>query len=43
VRIAGALPIVAEVTPAPVVALDVREGAAVWGAVKATEIDVFPA
>jgi molybdate transport system ATP-binding protein len=41
VRIDGALPIVAEVTPAAVEALDLREGTAVWTAVKATDIGVF--
>ena len=41
VRIDGALPIVAEVTPAAVDALDLRQGTDVWAAVKATDIDVF--
>jgi molybdate transport system ATP-binding protein len=41
VRIEGAFPIVAEVTPAAVETLELREGASVWAAVKATDIDVF--
>ncbi|HEY5011407.1 MAG TPA: TOBE-like domain-containing protein, partial [Acidimicrobiia bacterium] len=41
VRIDGALPIVAEVTPAAVEALDLRPGTGVWAAVKATDIVVF--
>jgi molybdate transport system ATP-binding protein len=43
VRIEGALPIVAEITPAAVAALGLREGTHVWAAVKATEIEVYPA
>jgi molybdate transport system ATP-binding protein len=42
VHIAGELPIVAEVTPASIAALDLREGSDVWAAVKATELEVFP-
>jgi molybdate transport system ATP-binding protein len=41
VRIDGPFPIVAEVTPAAVQALDLREGVSVWAAVKATDIEVF--
>jgi molybdate transport system ATP-binding protein len=41
VRIEGAFPIVAEVTPAAVETLELREGTAVWSAVKATDIEVF--
>ena len=41
VRIDGPFPIVAEVTPAAVETLDLREGTTVWAAVKATDIDVF--
>jgi molybdate transport system ATP-binding protein len=41
VHIDGAFPIVAEVTPAAVEMLELREGTDVWAAVKATEIDVF--
>ncbi len=43
VRIVGNVPIVAEVTPAAVAALQLRDGDAIWAAVKATEIDVSPA
>ncbi len=43
VRVVGALTIVAEVTPAAVLELELVEGAEVWAAVKATEIEVFPA
>jgi molybdate transport system ATP-binding protein len=42
VRVGGALPIVAEVTPAAVNALDLREGSEIWTAVKATEVEVYP-
>jgi molybdate transport system ATP-binding protein len=41
VQIAGALPIVAEVTPAAVAALGLVPGAAVWAAVKATDVAVY--
>jgi molybdate transport system ATP-binding protein len=41
VRIDGVLPIVAEVTPAAVDALELREQTAVWVAVKATDVEVF--
>jgi molybdate transport system ATP-binding protein len=40
VRVAGELPIVAEVTAGAVAALGLADGVAVWVAVKATEIDV---
>jgi molybdate transport system ATP-binding protein len=43
VRVGGPLPIVAEVTPAAVAALDLAGGGPVWVAVKATEIAVYPA
>jgi molybdate transport system ATP-binding protein len=43
VRVTGPMPIVAEVTPAAVGALGLVEGAPVWAAVKATEIEVEPA
>ncbi len=43
VRVAGAMPIVAEVTPAAVAAFGLVEGAPVWAAVKATEVEVHPA
>jgi molybdate transport system ATP-binding protein len=42
VRVTGVMPIVAEITPAAVGALDLREGAPVWVSVKATEVDVRP-
>jgi molybdate transport system ATP-binding protein len=42
VRIEGALPIVAEITPAAVLELALTEGTEVWAAVKATEVEVFP-
>jgi molybdate transport system ATP-binding protein len=43
VRIGGPVPLVAEVTPAAVQALDLHEGGHVWVAVKATEIETYPA
>jgi molybdate transport system ATP-binding protein len=43
VQLAGGLGIVAEVTPAAVDELLLREGAEVWAAVKATEVDVYEA
>jgi molybdate transport system ATP-binding protein len=43
VRVDGAVPVVAEVTPAAVSALGLREGESVWAAVKATEVEVHPA
>jgi molybdate transport system ATP-binding protein len=43
VRVHGVLDVVAEVTPAAVDALELREGREVWVAVKATEIMVYPA
>ena len=43
VRIAGPMPIVAEVTPDAVTALGLTEGSSVWAAVKATEVEVHPA
>lgn len=42
VRTSGALPIVAEVTPAAVAALALDRGATVWVSVKATEVTVYP-
>jgi molybdate transport system ATP-binding protein len=42
VRIAGAVPLVAEVTPAAVADLGLHEGLDVWAAVKATEIETYP-
>jgi molybdate transport system ATP-binding protein len=43
VRVGGPVPLVAEVTPAAVSALKLGEGGAVWAAVKAREIKVYPA
>jgi len=43
VRLGGPLRIVAEVTPAAVAELGLVEGRHVWAAVKATEIDCYPA
>ena len=43
VRVRGAVPIVAEVTPAAVSDLGLAGGRAVWVSVKATEVDVYPA
>ncbi len=42
-RVGGALPIVAELTPAGLAALDLRVGDPVWVAVKATELTAYPA
>ncbi len=42
VRIAGAIPIVAEITPAAVAELRLDEGVEVWVCVKATEIAAYP-
>lgn len=43
VRLAGAVPIVAEVTPAAVADLRIAAGTDVWAAVKASEVSVYPA
>jgi molybdate transport system ATP-binding protein len=43
VRVVGPLTIVAEITPAAVAELALTEGTEVWAAVKATEVEVFPA
>ena len=43
IRVAGPMPIVAEVTPGAVAALGLVEGLPVWAAVKATEVEVHPA
>jgi molybdate transport system ATP-binding protein len=42
VRVAGVVPIVAEVTPAAVAELHLDQGTEVWVAVKATEIATYP-
>jgi molybdate transport system ATP-binding protein len=43
VQIAGAMPIVAEITPAAVAALGLGPGEVVWAAVKATDVTVYGA
>jgi molybdate transport system ATP-binding protein len=43
VQITGALPIVAEVTPAAAAELRLRDGGPVWVSLKATEIEIYPA
>jgi molybdate transport system ATP-binding protein len=43
VRVAGQVPIVAEVTPAAASELRLADGGTVWAAVKATEVNVYPA
>jgi molybdate transport system ATP-binding protein len=42
VRIAGPVPIVAEVTPAAIADLGLVAGGEVWVSVKATEVSVYP-
>ena len=42
VRIAGEVPLIAEVTAAAVAELHLAEGGTVWASVKATEIDTYP-
>jgi molybdate transport system ATP-binding protein len=43
VRVAGQVPIVAEVTPGAASELRLADGGPVWASVKATEVDVYPA
>ena len=43
VHLTGAVPLVAEVTPAAVAALHLGEGGSVFASVKATEVEVYPA
>ncbi len=43
VRVAGALPVVAEVTPAAVSELGLAAGRTVWASCKAMEVSVYPA
>jgi molybdate transport system ATP-binding protein len=43
VRVAGQVPIVAEITPAAVGELRLADGGQVWASVKATEVTVYPA
>jgi molybdate transport system ATP-binding protein len=42
VHLEGAVPLVAEVTPAAVAELDLHDGVEVWATVKATELQVYP-
>jgi molybdate transport system ATP-binding protein len=41
VRLLGALPLVAEITPAAITAMGIRAGDDVWAAVKATEVTTY--
>ena len=43
VRVTGTVPLVAEITPAALVALDLAVGQTVWLSVKATEVIGYPA
>jgi len=43
VRVAGPVPIVAEITPAAASELRLADGGPVWASVKATEVTVYPA
>ncbi len=43
VRLAGTVPLVAEVTASAVAQLHLAAGGPIWAAVKATEVDVYPA
>jgi molybdate transport system ATP-binding protein len=43
VRVAGPVPIVAEVTPGAAAELSLADGGPVWASVKATEVAVYPA
>ena len=43
VRLAGEMPLVAEITPAALEELTLRPGDHVWASVKATEIRTYPA
>jgi molybdate transport system ATP-binding protein len=42
-HLAGPVSLLADVTPAALADLDIHEGDRVWAAVKATEVDVYPA
>ena len=42
-RVEGEVPIVAEVTPAALAELKLREGGEVWLSFKATDVGVYPA
>ncbi|MDP8959893.1 MAG: ABC transporter ATP-binding protein [Actinomycetota bacterium] len=43
VQVEGPIPVVAEVTPAAVAALELADRQAVWVSVKATEVELYPA
>jgi molybdate transport system ATP-binding protein len=43
VRVAGPVPVVAEITPAAAAELRLAEGGPVWATIKATEVAVYPA
>jgi molybdate transport system ATP-binding protein len=43
IRVDGPVPLVAEVTAAAVAELHLGDGGQIWAAVKATEVDVYPA
>ena len=43
VRVDGAVPLIAEITPAALRDLDLETGSTVWTAVKATDVTVYPA
>lgn len=43
VRVAGQVPLVAEITPAAMQELGLRDGATIWVSIKATDIALFPA
>ena len=42
VRLGGALPLVAEITPGALSAMGLRHGASIWAAVKASEVVTYP-
>ncbi len=42
VQLAGPISLVAEITPAAMISLDVRPGEQMWAAAKATEVTVYP-
>jgi molybdate transport system ATP-binding protein len=42
VRLEGALPVTAEITPAALAELGLLPGSAVWASVKATEVTAYP-
>ncbi|MFL6227040.1 MAG: TOBE domain-containing protein, partial [Actinomycetes bacterium] len=43
IRVAGTVPVVAEVTPAAAGELHLADGGPVWATVKATEVTTYPA